>query len=87
MFNSATGNPNNAQLIFATHDTNLLDHRLLRRDQIDFVEKNQDRTSTVYSLSDVKGTRNVADFEKDYLGGRYGAVPDVTDFNIAILEE
>jgi AAA15 family ATPase/GTPase len=87
MFNSATGNPNNAQFIFATHDTNLLDHKLLRRDQIDFVEKGEDRASIVYSLSDVKGIRKEADFESDYLGGSYGAVPDVTDFNIAILED
>ncbi len=87
MFNSAAGNPNNAQFIFSTHDTNLLDHRLLRRDQIDFVEKEADRSSTVYSLSDVKGIRKEADFERDYLGGSYGAVPEVTDFNIAILED
>lgn len=87
MFNSATGNPNNAQFIFSTHDTNLLDHRLLRRDQIDFVEKEADRSSTVYSLADVKGIRKDSDFERDYLGGSYGAVPEVTDFNIAILED
>lgn len=87
MFNSATGNPNNAQFIFSTHDTNLLDHRLLRRDQIDFVEKGEDRASIIYSLADVKGIRKDADFERDYLGGSYGAVPEVTDFNIAILED
>lgn len=87
MFNSATGNPNKAQFIFATHDTNLLDHRLLRRDQIDFVEKGEDRVSIIYSLADVKGIRKDADFERDYLGGSYGAVPEVTDFNIAILED
>jgi hypothetical protein len=87
MFNSAIGNPNNAQFLFATHDTNLLDHKLLRRDQIDSVEKGEDRASIVYSLSDVKGIRKEADFESDYLGGSYGAVPNVTDFNIAILED
>lgn len=87
MFNSATGNPNNAQFIFSTHDTNLLDHRLLRRDQIDFVEKEADRSSIIYSLADVKGIRKDSDFERDYLGGSYGAVPEVTDFNIAILED
>lgn len=87
MFNSTSGNPNNAQFIFSTHDTNLLDHRLLRRDQIDFVEKGKDRASTIYSLADVKGIRKEADFERDYLGGSYGAVPEVTDFNIAIFED
>ena len=87
LFNSEVGNPNNAQFIFSTHDTNLLDHKLLRRDQIDFVEKGADRASEIYSLADIKGTRKEDDFERDYLDGSYGAVPNVTDFNIAILED
>ena len=87
LFNSKVGNPNNAQFIFSTHDTNLLDHKLLRRDQIDFVEKGADRASEIYSLADITGTRKEDDFERDYLDGSYGAVPNVTDFNIAILED
>jgi uncharacterized protein len=73
-------NENNAQLIFATHDTNLLDSRLLRRDQITFVEKDKIGASHLYTLVEYKGVRNDASFEKDYLDGRYGAVPFVGNF-------
>lgn len=84
LFNSTTGNPNNAQFIFSTHDTNLLDNKLLRRDQIALVEKNERGESEVYSLSEVKGVRNDANFEKDYLGGSYGAIPDVQELDIGL---
>ena len=62
-------------MIFNTHDTNLLDLELLRRDQIWFTEKNpKDGESTLYSLDDfsIRKSENV---EKGYLLGRYGAVP------------
>lgn len=79
LFNDPETNPNHAQLIFATHDTNLLDHRLLRRDQIWFVEKDRVGVSHLYSLAEFKvddnRVRNDASFEKDYVQGRYGAVP------------
>ena len=84
LFNSTTGNPNNAQFIFSTHDTNLLDNKLLRRDQIALVEKNKEGASEIYSLSDVKGVRKDANFEKEYLGGSYGAVPTVRDLDVAM---
>lgn len=82
LFNSKTGNPNNAQFIFSTHDTNLLDNKLLRRDQVALVEKNERGASEVYSLSDVKGVRKEDNFERDYLGGSYGAVPNVRELDI-----
>ena len=75
LFNDPDLNKNNAQLIFNTHDTNLLDLELLRRDQIWFTEKNpKDGESTLYSLDDfsIRKSENV---EKGYLFGRYGAVP------------
>lgn len=79
LFNSKTTNPNRAQLIFATHDTNLLSNKLFRRDQIWFVEKDQFGASHLYSLAEIKvedgKIRNDASFEDDYLQGRYGAVP------------
>ncbi len=84
LFNSVSGNPNNAQFIFSTHDTNLLDNKLLRRDQIDLVEKDEEGASTLYALSDIEGVRNDANFEKEYLGGSYGAVPDVRDLDLAL---
>jgi len=75
-----------AQFIFATHDTNLLTNRLLRRDQICFVEKDQQGASHFYSLADFKGVRNDASYEKDYVAGKYGAIPFLGDFK-TIFEE
>ena len=70
-----------SQLIFTTHDTNLLSSDLLRRDQIEFVEKNQFGASHLYSLVEFKGIRNNASFEKDYIQGKYGAIPFLGDFD------
>jgi AAA15 family ATPase/GTPase len=70
-----------AQLIFTTHDTNLLSPDLLRRDQIEFVEKDKYGVSHLYSLVQFKGIRNNATFEKDYMQGRYGAIPFLGNFN------
>ncbi len=64
-----------SQLIFTTHDTNLLSSELLRRDQIDFVEKDKYGASHLYTLVEIKGVRNDASFEKDYIQGKYGAIP------------
>ncbi len=75
IFNDENINKNGSQLIFNTHDTNLLDLELLRRDQIWFTEKNEiDGSSRIYPLDDfsVRKSENV---EKGYLLGRYGAVP------------
>lgn len=80
LFNSATENPNNAQLIFATHDTNLFSYGRYRRDQIYFIEKDNYGASDLYSLVEYReedGTkvRNDRSFESDYIQGRYGAIP------------
>jgi len=80
MFNSPTLNKNGAQLVFVTHDTNLLDNSLLRRDQIYFTEKNKMQETVLYSLADFKGIRNDASYEKDYINGKYGAIPFLGDF-------
>jgi len=80
LFNSPTLNKNKAQLIFVTHDTNLLDNTLLRRDQIYFTEKNSKSETELYSLADFKGIRNDASYEKDYIKGKYGAIPFLGDF-------
>lgn len=79
MFSDAS-NTQNGTLIFATHDTNLLDSNLLRRDQIWFVEKDKTEATDLYSLVEFTfpdGTkiRNDRSFEKDYIKGRYGAIP------------
>ena len=70
-----------SQLIFITHDTNLLSSELLRRDQIDFVEKDKYGASHLYTLIEIKGIRNNASFEKDYIQGKYGAIPFLGNFN------
>ncbi len=70
-----------AQLIFTTHDTNLLSSNLLRRDQIEFVEKDKYGASHLYSLVEFKGIRNNASFEKDYIHGKYGAIPFLGNFD------
>lgn len=74
LFNSPETNSHRAQLIFTTHDTNLLESELLRRDQIWFVEKSRRGESTLYSLVEYK-VRNNAPYEKNYIAGRYGAIP------------
>ena len=71
----------NAQLCLITHDTNLLDKNLLRRDQIYFTEKNSRGETSLYSLSEIKGVRNDAIYEKDYIKGRYGAIPFIPQNN------
>lgn len=79
MFLKEETNPKHAQLIFATHDTNLLSYAPLRRDQIYFTNKTQFNSTELYSLSDFKylekAERPDADKEKRYLEGRYEAVP------------
>jgi hypothetical protein len=81
LFNSKKTNPRNAQLVFATHNTMLLSTDILRRDQIWFVEKNKSNVSDLYSLVEYKlpdtdsKVRKDASFEKEYIHGRYGAVP------------
>ena len=78
MFNSSDVNPHGAQLVFVTHDTNLLAYGDLRRDQIWFCEKNRRGESTLYSLAEIKDPdlkRKNALVEENYIKGRYGAVP------------
>jgi len=83
MFNDFNINKNGAQLIFNTHDTNLLKLNILRRDQIWFTEKDHNNgISDLYPLSDfsVRKTENI---ERGYMLGRYGAVPFIkNDFNL-----
>ena len=74
LFNSPSSNPKGAQLIFNTHDTNLLSSGVLRRDQIWFTEKGTDATSHLYPLSDFKPRRE-ENLQNGYLQGRYGAIP------------
>ncbi|MEQ8156419.1 MAG: ATP-binding protein [Clostridiaceae bacterium] len=80
-------NTNHAQLIFTTHDTWQLSNQLLRRDEVWFVEKDDQGISTLYSLADFvdeDGARIRKDesYEKNYLIGKYGAIPSLKRIDI-----
>ena len=86
LFNDPKRNPLGAQLIFTTHDTNLLSSNLLRRDQIWFTEKDQAERTDVYSMRDIvlpDGTKPRGDgnMERNYIKGRYGAIPYIQPSN------
>lgn len=75
-------NPNNAQLIFTTHDIWQLSNDILRRDEIWFVEKDKDGVSSLYSLADFVDESGVKirkdeSYAKNYLTGKYGAIPSL----------
>ena len=79
LFQSKDWNPNNAQLIFVTHEVTLLRRASLRRDQIWFCEKGRSCKSELYCLAEVqstKRTRSEDNLEKKYLEGRFGAIPN-----------
>ncbi len=80
LFHNSTTNTNNAQLIFTTHDTSILDQKIMRRDQIWFMEKNEQNASVLYPLSDFKPRKHEA-LAKGYLQGRYGALPYIGEVN------
>lgn len=78
LFQNNKTNPKGAQLIFTTHDTNLLSGDLLRRDQVWFTEKSRQGATSLYPLSDFKA-RKGENMEKGYLQGRFGAIPYLVD--------
>jgi hypothetical protein len=76
LFQSPTANTKGAQLVFTTHDSTLMIPSLFRRDQIWLVEKNAAGASQLRSLYDFRKPRSSEAFQKNYLAGRYGAVPN-----------
>jgi len=77
LFNSEETNPRNAQLIITTHTTELLSTHYMRRDQIYFIDKDNDTAvSELYSL-DEYSVRTREDVRKSYLNGKFGAVPNI----------
>lgn len=82
IFHHPQTNPANAQLIFTSHDVSLLNRKLLRRDQIWFMSKNKHKASQMQALSALKGVRNDASYGKDYIKGKYGAIPKLGDFDL-----
>lgn len=91
LFHNSDINKGNGQLIYSTHDTVNLNKETFRRDEIWFAEKDKDGISEIYALSDYileddknvgKKVRNDATYNKDYLTGRYGAIPVLEEFDI-----
>ena len=91
LFHNSDTNKGNGQLIYSTHDTVNLNKETFRRDEIWFAEKDKDGISEIYALSDYilendknagKKVRNDATYNKDYLTGRYGAIPVLEKFDI-----
>jgi AAA15 family ATPase/GTPase len=79
MFHDNKLNIKNAQLIFTTHETSILSQEIFRRDQIWFTEKDEFNATTLYPLSDFSPRKGVENLEKNYLQGRYGALPYLQD--------
>lgn len=78
LFHNPETNPKNAQLIFTTHDTSILNQEVFRRDQIWFCEKDTHQATTIYPLTDFSPRKGVENLERGYLSGRYGALPYLT---------
>ena len=75
-----------SQLLFTSHNTNLIDVKRLRRDQIVFVNKSEKGATEVYSLYDFKDFRENMDAEKGYIQGRFDAVPYV-DSSVSSIKQ
>jgi len=80
LFNSPITNPKNAQLIISCHAVNIMTNKLFRRDQIWFCEKDQYGATDLYSLVEYKEpVRKDASYNKNYLQGKYGAIPYINE--------
>lgn len=75
LFHNNETNPNNAQLVFTTHETSILNQKVFRRDQIWFCEKGEQQDTTLYPLTDFSPRKGRENLELAYLSGRYGALP------------
>jgi len=88
LFNSNSVNKHNAQLVFNTHNTNLLSGNLFRRDQVWFTEKDRYGRSQLYSLADFKSSqvKKQDPFESNYVKGKYGGIPYLEGFAHGLLD-
>lgn len=87
IFSNREINKNSAQLIFTTHDVWQLSNNGLRMDEIWFVDKNKEGLSSLYSLADFTDEsgskiRKDENYEKNYLLGKYGAIPSIHNFKM-----
>lgn len=89
LFNHPTANPENSQLIFATHETTLLDRNNFRKDQIWITSKNRYGCSKLYSVYDldIDGLRDDIPFEKWYMSGKFGGLPKIKEMDFIFERE
>jgi len=77
LFQSQIANPKNAQILFTTHETAFLDKDLFRKDQIWFTEKDDYGETTLFSVQDFDKVREDTPFDKWYMAGKFGGIPDI----------
>ncbi|HIE01605.1 MAG TPA: ATP-binding protein [Thiotrichaceae bacterium] len=87
LFHNSKSNPQNAQLILATHETSLLDKYLFRKDQIWFTEKNGLGETELFSISDFEGIGDDINFQDWYLAGKFDAQPHIKEIEIIYGDE
>jgi len=75
LFHDPERNSKNAQLVFTTHETSILNQQVLRRDQVWFCEREKDQAAHIYPLTDFRPRKGRENLELAYLSGRYGALP------------
>lgn len=80
LFHSDITNPHNAQLVFTTHETSILNQDVFRRDQVWFCEKDDSQSTSLYPLTDFSPKKDRDNLEAGYLSGRYGALPFIRAF-------
>lgn len=85
LFNNKKTNPHGAQLVFTSQDTNLLSQDIFDKEQIWFVEKDKYGASHIASLSEYKNVRKEHKIERNYIMGKYGAIPYLGDFDFEEL--
>lgn len=86
IFRNERINKKNAQLIFTTHDVNLLDQNTIRKDQVWFTEKDEYGVSEIFTLSDFDDVREDTLFAKWYLNNKFGGVPSLQSLEKLFVE-
>ncbi|MEZ8107090.1 AAA family ATPase [Vibrio cortegadensis] len=82
LFHNPKTNPKNAQLVFTTHETSVLDQDVFRRDQVWFCSKSSEQSTTLYPLTDFSARKGTENLEKSYLSGRFGALPITSNLHL-----
>ncbi|MDM8552894.1 ATP-binding protein [Desulfobacterales bacterium HSG2] len=87
LFHHPRSNPENAQLVFASHETTLLDRDLFRKDQIWFTEKNKCAATELFSVSDFDDVPDNVPFDQWYMRGKFGGQPNIREIEFIFDNE